>query len=504
MGFASFLLAVILGASDPPAITRIVAGVAVDGSGKPIAGAAVNWTLGRASGAKLHDVIRTTTDQQGKFLLECPVGYVPQIWSADRNVCWIHHPSHGVATFEPDGAEIAPGESPFFKCTVSGPNETCRVRVVDHERRLLPGALIEAIAVDCSEGLTTVPLHVREALSVVTDENGEAVLPTRTASWSATEFCIASQSHGRQVFGRQAVDEKALRTIQLAEVGRLSGHLVRKDGGNVEGNVIVLTPDENARLAAQIAEARKNEGAIQTVTASPAREEFALTDKDGRFVFEQIPLSVYKVGAVSTRASGSIALPFNSVQVRKDESNELTLTTDPTVTVHGHVNQADVGPPISGVQVYISHVESRQLFSTTPDATGRYSIAVPLGKIRGFLMGSDGITQKPGELASWKDPVALNAGDEGRELPPLTFTREGLSAGRLLSRDRTPMRRKRVLAHDDGIIRGVSKSDNDGRIWFSNKILEGHVSFRVRIEGKYRDAKIVGQSPLELVVDEQP
>jgi hypothetical protein len=65
------------------------------------------------------------------------------------------------------------------------------------------------------------------------------------------------------------------------------------------------------------------------------------------------------------------------------------------------------------------------------------------------------------------------------------------------------MRRKRVLAHDDGIIRGVSKSDDDGRIWFSKKILEGHVSFRVRIEGKYRDAKIVGQSPLELVVGEQ-
>ena len=84
------------------------------------------------------------------------------------------------------------------------------------------------------------------------------------------------------------------------------------------------------------------------------------------------------------------------------------------------------------------------------------------------------------------------------------MTREGLQPGRLLSRDGTPLRRKRVIAHDDGIIRGVSKSDDDGRVWFSNKTLEGHVTFRVRIEGKYRDARIAGQSPLELVVDEQP
>ncbi|HEY6036687.1 MAG TPA: carboxypeptidase regulatory-like domain-containing protein, partial [Kofleriaceae bacterium] len=154
----------------------------------------------------------------------------------------------------------------------------------------------------------------------------------------------------------------------------------------------------------------------------------AVSQSDGSFVFDQLPYGATKFCVPPAQPE-----PSQEVELSRPEVDNVELEVTHIATISGHVTRK--GKPVSGASVFYMVAPQATLFGAPPeattDATGAYTLDVPLGP--GQVMAWDI------ESKSFADPHPLSVASEDDQTVDIELAHAGEVRGTVVDQTGAPV-----------------------------------------------------------------
>jgi 5-hydroxyisourate hydrolase-like protein (transthyretin family) len=461
--------------APPPA--GALAGKIVDAAGQPAAGATV-WLFGGSS-EDLKDFEKTTTDAQGRFTFleakakygDLPFGSLPHVFvqSAAGQIGWARQ---------------------LWSYEQKKPLQDVRIHLI--ETRPYRGRLVDASGSPIVKAGIR-PKSLDSKIPGRSQGHGHDDYYSATLSSEFSQKCRAETADdGSFMLDFLPVDEIVVAEITAPGFGSYQARwglqkpvtLRLEKPGKIEG---VFAAPSGAHSLAGIKLYLGNRAGINSAQEpefkiSPLRHE-AVSDKDGRFHFLDLPPGKYTVHPRLEESN----LPFFAkssevLEVKPGEAVALSLPLQPAVEVRGQVVDAKTGQGIAGVEVAFLYKNKNGPYTwkrnATTDASGKYLAYIEPGKT------SIRVTKTPDEY------IAAESDDKTGELDvasPIDFPTVKLQKAVQLegtvvddSGKVVPDAEVHTLLPNYGCWQVIENADKNGR--FSIKRLDGKkfISLRAR------------------------
>ena len=341
---------------------------------------------------------------------------------------------------------------------------------------------------------------IHHLLIAETDEAGLARFPLVPEGESPRQVFVEADGLGRQEFRL----DRGLRRGRLQEK-RTDGDLRLRPAGRVEGRLAAEPPEAARGLYVFLqTECDRMSGNRQRGTAH------AVTDEEGRFVVEHMMGGELAVETAPLRDDSLCVRVPENLQVRQDQTTELTLNAVPGILIQGTVIDHVTRKPVPGCGLAITygskHLPQQKVAWT--DAGGGYEVYVLPGSAHRLIQqapenyrrtewgnsclvkgngrvaveGPGPMTLPDLEIVEHHDLVGTMLGHDGRE-------------GLIVAYSKEPSARNTTLS---------ATLDSNGSFQFKcfrTDLDLGEMEFRVRLaseQGRTRRAVVAQKNPLVL------
>lgn len=473
---------------------RVVAGKVTDEQGKPVPGAQV-W-LRRVDGRGSLVTLRAQTDDQGRYVLQCPGSW--NVTKDDRRVpwtVWAYAPGRSLATARAYEALAADKDVPDVDIVFGSKIDSAFV-VLGPDGHPLADAVVEPDLFHVAAAFESIPEDLQQLVRATTGPDGRATL--RGVPWKGLRSIrISTRAFGVQCQKLNTdASSDAETTIRLRPAGRVEGRVIADYPGLVRGVRVYLTTRSTA------------DGSSASNPSSPMIEGHAqaISDDQGRFVVPALATGVLGISASVEQGRPLRPRLPEGLQVEGDRTTNVEIRLVPAVRLEGQVQVKGTGEPVAGAEVVVAYGKSQpggppESNRVVSDKEGKFSTYVLPGSVACNIEFPSGqLTRAPDD-----GPYAyfIPEGVDYRRLPPFKAVRTQPIEGRLVDDRNQPLANTLlIVTQDRSWLLGGAQTKADGSFCLSGIPIDtelNELSFAIRSEDlrSYR-LTLVREKPLLL------
>lgn len=424
-------------------------GQVIDFDGRPVAGA---FLISELYDRDLkRSVVTHETSEAGDFEIEYP----SNVRNNERFHTWVYAPGHAirVVTMKKMFDETQRVKNVRIQLSIPEPmnfqvllpdGTPCADARVAPEYVNIPNGVF--IADDPTGLVSRPPAELVERITRRSSPSGEATIDCVPLALLGS-ISVTTNDHGKQVFSRSAKE------IRLRQAGEIRGKVIVDSPERFAGTQLHLAsqrasrddPPGTGRGVANVELNAQGEFHVPRIAAGRVHEIYLNWDDEA----DRHPILVDRFRLV----------------VEPGKTLNLTIETEPTVTLHGQVLFEDTRLPVSGAKIYMHNRQSPSRGSySDADAEGRYSIKVPPGMIHRQVL--DWSKSDPEKLYDYPrlEELSISADAESVDLAPILISRMKVVRGTLRDKAGNPITGRTVVLHTGSYrhLAGSAETDLNG------------------------------------------
>ena len=357
---------------------RTIAGRVVDEQGEPIEGAMLWWHVTYSSEDDDKFLVHGTSDAQGNFQMRSPSEWLSNEINLQRDFIWVHAEGKGLKVVRAAGGLVAIEKPAPWEISLPAA-DAANIVIEDPAGNPLPNASIELwnfLAPNTAYDI--VPLSIRAALRVVSDDRGRAVLPSHP-SQGLDSVRIAAGKFGLQQIRFNPLLDGADFNIRLRATRSIEGRLIASDPKWVRGVRVHLETSASPLLTEKVK--LKNGKVVQMAIWETEGVSTITTDDTGSFVVPAIAEGKPRIWVDVPKDSPVLPrIPTNLQQL--PENGRFDVLLDQAVEVSGLVLTRDGDRPVKDAVVSVSQTFTSHFANHKTDENGRYFAKALPGEAR--------------------------------------------------------------------------------------------------------------------------